>query len=113
MESSMKGLMYIVPTEPAGNYKILDPNALVYCELFDDVQVAYLEDNEKLIIKRGYKLFDELRSRTDFPLVNPQCVVNLKYIADYDNIDGVVKLKNGVNIKIAHSEKAAFLKSIS
>jgi DNA-binding LytR/AlgR family response regulator len=109
----MDSLMYIVPTEPAGEYKFLDPKEVISCELMGDILFVKLEGHESLVINQRYKLFDELTTKPDFANVSETMLLNIRKIISYDKEKGILKLKDGITLKVEPEIENAFLKSIS
>lgn len=105
--------MYIVPTEPAGEYKFLDPREVISCELMGDILFVKLEGHESLVINQRYKLFDELTSRMDFVNISDTVLLNIQKISSYDKEKGIVKMKDGGSLKVEPEINNAFLNSKS
>lgn len=78
-----------------------------------DILFVKLEGHESLVINQRYKLFDELTTRPDFVSLSESTLLNATKIVSYDKEMGIVKLKDGITLKVEPEIESAFLKSIS
>ncbi len=92
----------LVEWEENGTYYAFEADDISYIEAQDKYTVVIV-GNEKILVRRTLKKWEEILMNNDFCKVNRSYLVNLKL---FDRISGEVKLNDGKIIRISRKDKS-------
>lgn len=86
---------------------------IIYCEASSNYTTIFLANNQKHIVSRSLKEYDDLLSERNFFRIHSAYLVSLKAIKKYVKGEGgYVVLDNDVSLDVSKRKKAAFLARI-
>ncbi|TYA84414.1 LytR/AlgR family response regulator transcription factor [Seonamhaeicola marinus] len=90
------------------SFQVIDLNELMYCESDKGYTTFYCINNNKYIVSKTLKEFEDRLTSFGFSRIHQSFIVNLKYIDRYDK-SGTIYLKNGKKIPVSSRKKNHFL----
>jgi two-component system LytT family response regulator len=86
---------------------------IIYCEASSNYTTFYLSNNEKYIVSRTLKEYDDLLSDRDFFRIHNAYLINIKAIKKYVKGEGgYVVMDNNISLDVSKRKKDAFLTRI-
>ncbi len=86
---------------------------IIRCQSDNSYTTFYFKDKTKKVISKTLKTYERLLPKTLFYRVNLSCVINLKYIKEYNKSEGgYVLLKDGNRIEVSRRRKTDLLKML-
>lgn len=101
-------------TIPFGNgFKVIDVSDIVYIEADSNYSDIHLISDEKITVSKILREFEELLSTVQFFRVHKSTLVNLNYLTDYSNKNGLqIFLKNGVKLNVSRRRATNFFEKM-
>lgn len=101
-------------TLPFGHgFKVVDVNDIVYIEADSNYSVVHLNSEEKITVSKVLKEFEELLPTAQFLRVHKSTLVNLNYLREYNNKNGLqIFLKNGTSLNVSRRRATEFFEKI-
>ncbi|MGY3054325.1 two-component system LytT family response regulator [Pedobacter sp. UYEF25] len=101
-------------TLPFGQgFKMIDVDEVVYIEADSNYSVVHLISNDKITVSKVLREFEELLPSAQFLRVHKSTLVNLDYLAEYNNKNGLqILLKNGVSLNVSRRRATEFFEKI-
>ncbi len=100
-----------LPTLDGYSFVALDK--ILFCEANRSYTLFHLIDEEKILVSKPLKFFEELLSKFSFFRINRSNIINLKYIQKYSRAhQGAVTLSNGHILSVSEHKRPEFLKRI-
>ena len=97
-----------IPTQ--NGFEVLLIKNIIYCKADDNYTELYLENNQKKIVSKTLKYFEDILIENGFSRIHKSYLVNVAYIASYKKgKGGTVFLSNGKELSVSASKKAEFL----
>lgn len=94
-------------------FEVVEADDILYCEAADNFTRFYLDSGDKHLICRKLKFYEELLQAQGFCRIHRSTLINLSYVQRYvKGKGGTVILKNGKELSVAQSKKAAFLEQM-
>ncbi|MDB5120397.1 MAG: two-component system response regulator [Sphingobacteriales bacterium] len=94
-------------------FHVLDISSIVYVEADSNYSVFYLESNEKIIVSKPLKEYEEILESVNFIRIHKSTIINLRYLKEYSNKNGfVVLLQNGVELQVSRRRTPEFLEGV-
>ena len=90
-------------------FEVLEVNNILYCQADDNYTQIFLRENKKLVSKT-LKYFEEILSENGFARVHKSYLVNVNAVVEYrKGKGGSVVLRNGKEIMVSASRKSELL----
>lgn len=87
---------------------------IIYCKADGRYSSVHLNSNESILVSKLLKELEETLPNHLFYRIHKSCIVNIKYLKEYNPDDEIVQLNStDVELKIAIRRKAEFLKFLS
>jgi len=97
-----------IPTQDG--FEVLQLKDILYCKADDNYTEIFLCNNQKKLVSKTLKYFEEMLSDNGFARIHKSYLVNVAYIASYKKgKGGTVYLSNGKELSVSASKKAALL----
>ena len=97
-----------IPTQDG--FEVLEIKDIIYCKADDNYTEIFLENNQKKLVSKTLKYFEDLLKDTGFARIHKSFLVNVSYIASYKKgKGGTISLTNGKELSVSASKKAEFL----
>ena len=97
-----------IPTQDG--FEVLEIKDIMYCKADDNYTEIFLENNQKKLVSKTLKYFEDLLKDTGFARIHKSFLVNVSYIASYKKgKGGTISLTNGKELSVSASKKAEFL----
>ncbi|MDB5013978.1 MAG: two-component system response regulator, partial [Daejeonella sp.] len=94
-------------------FHVLDISSIVYVEADSNYSVFFLESNEKIIVSKPLKEYEEILESVNFIRIHKSAIINLRYLKEYSNKNGfVVLLQNGVELPVSRRRTPEFLEGV-
>ena len=91
-------------------FEVLQMQDIIYCKADDNYTEIYLENNQKKLVSKTLKYFEDILKENGFARIHKSFLVNVAYIASYKKgKGGTVYLSNGKELSVSASKKASFL----
>lgn len=102
-------------TIPSGNELLfLNIAEIIRCQSDINYTTIYKNDQQKIVVAKTLKEFEELLSDQDFFRIHNSDLINLSYIKSYNKgKGGSVVLQDGTELEVSIRRKDAFLKKMS
>ncbi|MET4081861.1 two-component system LytT family response regulator [Pedobacter sp. UYP30] len=101
-------------TLPFGQgFKMISVNDILYIEADSNYSVVHLNSEEKITVSKVLREFEELLPSAQFLRVHKSTLVNLDYLVEYNNKNGLqILLKNGVSLNVSRRRATEFFEKI-
>ena len=87
---------------------------IIYCISDNNYTMLYLSGNQKMMVSKSLKYFDELLSDNGFFRIHQKYLINLKQIARYIKGEGgYVIMSDGKNLDVSRRRKLAFIETLT
>ena len=97
-----------IPTQ--GGFEVLEMKDIIYCKADDNYTELFLENNQKKLVSKTLKYFEDILKESGFARIHKSFLVNVSYIASYKKgKGGTISLYNGKELSVSASKKAEFL----
>jgi len=97
-----------IPTQ--NGFEVLQMSDILYCRADDNYTELYLENNQKKLVSKTLKYFENILKENGFARIHKSYLVNVAYIASYKKgKGGTVFLSNGKELSVSASKKSDFL----
>lgn len=97
-----------IPTQHG--FEVLQMQDIIYCKADDNYTELYLSSNQKKVVSKTLKYFEDLLRANGFARIHKSFLVNVAYIASYKKgKGGTVSLSNGKELSVSASRKAELL----
>ncbi len=97
-----------IPTQDG--FEVLEMKEIIYCKADDNYTELFLSNNQKKLVSKTLKYFEDLLKESGFARIHKSFLVNVSYIAAYKKgKGGTVSLSNGKELSVSASKKAEFL----
>ncbi len=90
------------------SFQVVDLDELMFCESDKGYTTFYCSNDQKYLVSKTLKEFEERLSEADFVRPHQSFMVNLKFIDKYEK-SGIIYLKNGQKIPVSSRKKEQFL----
>ena len=110
----------LIPTINPANHKItipiqngfevLDIQNILYCKADDNYTELFLVNNQKKLVSKTLKYFEDILHENGFARIHKSYLVNVAYIATYNKgKGGTIILSTGTELSVSASKKASLL----
>ncbi len=97
-----------IPTQQG--FEVLEMKDIMYCKADDNYTELFLENNQKKLVSKTLKYFQDILAESGFARIHKSYLVNVSYIAAYKKgKGGTVALSNGKELSVSASRKAELL----
>ena len=97
-----------IPTQKG--FEVLQLEDILYCKADDNYTELYLINNQKKLVSKTLKYFEEMLADNGFARIHKSYLVNVAYITAYKKgKGGTVELSNGKELSVSASKKSALL----
>ena len=97
-----------IPTQDG--FEVLEMKDIIYCKADDNYTEIFLENNQKKLVSKTLKYFEDILKDSGFARIHKSFLVNVSYIASYKKgKGGTISLSNGKELSVSASKKADFL----
>ena len=101
----------VIPSQDSLRFIRIDE--IVYLEANMNYTHIYMSGNEKYVVSRTIKEYEELLPESTFIRIHNSYIINKDYLEKYERGDGgQVIMSNGVRLDVSKRKKADFLKAI-
>lgn len=104
-------------TLPSGQgYRLVDIDDIIHIEADSNYSIFHLKsvkDGEKITVSKVLKDYEEILPEDKFVRIHKSSIVNLKYVKEYNNKNGLVLLlANGENITVSRRRASDFFEKM-
>ena len=101
-------------TLPSGQgYRLVDIDEIIHIEADSNYSIFHLLTAEKITVSKVLKDYEEILPEERFMRIHKSSIVNLKYVKEYNNKNGLVlTLTNGENIVVSRRRASDFFEKI-
>jgi len=101
-------------TLPSGQgYRLVDIDDIVHIEADSNYSIFHLKAGEKITVSKVLKDYEEILPEDKFVRIHKSSIVNLKYVKEYHNKNGLVLLlANGENIIVSRRRASDFFEKM-
>ncbi|MFN0292173.1 LytR/AlgR family response regulator transcription factor [Pedobacter helvus] len=101
-------------TLPSGQgYRLVDIDEIIHIEADSNYSIFHLLTAEKITVSKVLKDYEEILPEERFMRIHKSSIVNLKYVKEYNNKNGLVlALTNGENIVVSRRRASDFFEKI-
>jgi len=97
-----------IPTQ--NGFEVLQMKDIIYCKADDNYTELYLNNNQKKLVSKTLKYFEDALKESGFARIHKSFLVNVAYIASYKKgKGGTLYLSNGKELSVSASKKATLL----
>ena len=97
-----------IPTQ--SGFEILNIQDIIYAKADDNYTEIFLANNDKKLVSKTLKYFDDILNKNGFARIHKSYLVNVNTIISYQKgSGGAVTLSNGKELNVSASKKAALL----
>jgi len=97
-----------IPTQDG--FEVLQMKDIIYCKADDNYTELFLKNNQKKLVSKTLKYFEDILKESGFARIHKSFLVNVTYIAAYKKgKGGTVSLSNGKELSVSASKKAELL----
>jgi two-component system LytT family response regulator len=83
---------------------------IIYCKADDNYTELFLSNNQKKLVSKTLKYFEDILKESGFARIHNSFLVNVTYIVSYKKgKGGTVYLSNGKELSVSASKKAELL----
>ena len=105
---SIKNNKITIPTQDG--FEVLEMKDIIYCKADDNYTELFLKNNQKKLVSKTLKYFEDILKESGFARIHKSFLVNVSYIASYKKgKGGTISLSNGKELSVSASKKAEFL----
>lgn len=95
-------------------FEFVEVNNIIYCKAEGSYTTFVLKNNEKLLVSKHLKAYEDLLLEQDFMRVHNSYLINLKEVKKYIKSDGgYIIMKNNDSVNISRSKKDGFIEIMS
>lgn len=101
-------------TLPSGQgYRLVDVDDIIHIEADSNYSIFHLKNTEKITVSKVLKDYEEILPEERFMRIHKSSIVNLKYVKEYNNKNGLVlSLLNGENIVVSRRRASDFFEKM-
>jgi len=101
-------------TLPSGQgYRLVDVDDIIHIEADSNYSIFHLKNKEKITVSKVLKDYEEILPEERFFRIHKSSIVNLKYVKEYNNKNGLVLLlENGENLVVSRRRASDFFEKI-
>lgn len=97
-----------IPTQDG--FEVLRMQDIIYCKADDNYTELFLSNNQKKLVSKTLKYFEDILKESGFARIHNSFLVNVTYIVSYKKgKGGTVYLSNGKELSVSASKKAELL----
>lgn len=97
-----------IPTQ--NGFEVLEMKDIIYCKADDNYTELFLVNNQKKLVSKTLKYFEDILKDSGFARIHKSFLVNVSYIVSYKKgKGGTLSLSNGKELSVSASKKAEFL----
>jgi len=97
-----------IPTQEG--FEVLEIQDILYCKADDNYTHIYLKNNQKKLVSKTLKYFEDILKESSFARIHKSYLVNVNYIVNYKKgKGGTVILNNGKELSVSSSKKRELL----
>ncbi len=91
-------------------FEVLDIQNILYCKADDNYTELFLVNNQKKLVSKTLKYFEDILYENGFARIHKSYLVNVAYIATYNKgKGGTIILSTGTELSVSASKKASLL----
>ena len=91
-------------------FEVLDIQNILYCKADDNYTELFLVNNQKKLVSKTLKYFEDILHENGFARIHKSYLVNVAYIATYNKgKGGTIILSTGTELSVSASKKASLL----
>ena len=101
-------------TLPSGQgYRLVDVDDIIHIEADSNYSIFHLKNKEKITVSKVLKDYEEILPEERFFRIHKSSIVNLKYVKEYNNKNGLVLLlQNGESLVVSRRRASDFFEKI-
>ncbi len=101
-------------TLPNGQgYRLVDIEDIIHIEADSNYSIFHLKNGEKITVSKVLKDYEEILPEERFVRIHKSSIVNLRYVNEYNNKNGLVlSLTNGESIIVSRRRASDFFEKI-
>lgn len=101
-------------TLPSGQgYRLVDIDEIVHIEADSNYSIFHLKSTEKITVSKVLKDYEEILPEDRFVRIHKSSIVNLKYVKEYHNKNGLMlSLSNGESIVVSRRRASDFFEKM-
>lgn len=105
---NIEDMKLALPT--AKGYVFIKADQISRCVSDNTYTTFFLTDKREIIVSKTLKKCEQMLEEFSFCRVHNSCLINLKYIAEYDRSDGgIITMTDGAEVQISRRRKDVFL----
>lgn len=94
-------------------YKIVSLDNIIRCEADGNYTFFFLEKNEKILVSKSLKEFEDLLEECNFCRVHHSHLINMKHAIKYHKGEGgFVTMSDNISVEVSKRKKDQFLKQL-
>lgn len=91
-------------------FEVLEIQNILYCKADDNYTELFLVNNQKKLVSKTLKYFEDILHENGFARIHKSYLVNVAYIATYNKgKGGTIILSTGTELSVSASKKASLL----
>jgi len=101
-------------TLPSGQgYRLVDLDEIIHIEADSNYSIFHLKNAEKITVSKVLKDYEEILPDDHFMRIHKSSIVNLKYVKEYNNKNGLMlSLSNGESIVVSRRRASDFFEKM-
>lgn len=101
-------------TLPSGQgYRLVDIDDIIHIEADSNYSIFHLKSDEKITVSKVLKDYEEILPEERFVRIHKSSIVNLKYVKEYNNKNGLMLLlANGESITVSRRRASDFFEKM-
>ncbi|MNK04707.1 Sensory transduction protein LytR [compost metagenome] len=101
-------------TLPSGQgYRLVEIDEIIHIEADSNYSIFHLRNSEKITVSKVLKDYEEILPEERFMRIHKSSIVNLKYVKEYNNKNGLVlSLSNGESIVVSRRRASDFFEKM-
>ena len=101
-------------TLPSGQgYRLIDVDDIIHIEADSNYSIFHLKNKEKITVSKVLKDYEEILPDERFFRIHKSSIVNLKYVKEYHNKNGLVlSLEDGASLVVSRRRASDFFDKI-